>query len=250
MTATTTQQNATNQVEVHQFSKSEALSQAANLYFTIKNDDDYDELCWDVVDKIAIKRLLNDWDNVPVPSHKKPADWMTAFNRLSTMYYLTDKDNLMPISYYDSEILAIGRCTTLHGYGLQGLPRAIRQYLCYNSYWDLDFKGSHNTIFEFYCHQYKVKCPAITQYNSNREPILKEVGDQYNAMHSKDANFVPIGRRQVKQTILEIINGGRALYNQLGFRVKFIEMIMKLQEIASFNATKSVLKSVRVSGWS
>lgn len=91
----------------------------------------------------------------------------------------------------------IGRFYSLHGIGLQGVPKSVRGYITKGKVIDVDMVNAHPTILEYLCTKHSILYPNLSQYNNNREAVLKDV-----------ATKLAISRGEAKTRVLAVLNGG------------------------------------------
>ena len=60
----------------------------------------------------------------------------------------------------------------LYSNGMQGCIKGIRGFLLCNTT-DIDMKNAHPVILRYICKKYKLECPSIDYYISNREEVLE-----------------------------------------------------------------------------
>lgn len=87
-----------------------------------------------------------------------------------------------------------GRFFAARSASLQGMKKAIRHTIASDFYRDVDIKNSHPVMLKFLCDQENLDCPFLSQYVSNREELLGQIG---------------VNREIAKDTYLSLTNGGK-----------------------------------------
>ena len=81
---------------------------------------------------------------------------------------------------------------------LSALPREVRNSLADGRYYDIDMKNCHPTLLSQYCCKNGIRCDILESYVNDRDHFITKICNDNN-----------IGRDDVKQEILTIMNGGK-----------------------------------------
>jgi len=123
-----------------------------------------------------------------------------------------------------------GRWFAEKSLSIQNMPRVIRNTLCRDLWYDLDFKNCHPIILEQLCIYYKISCKFLTKYNSTRDDMLKEIIDN-----------IGCSRDDAKKYVLKTLNGSNITIN-----VDWWEDLKKeFQNIASLLSSRSEFKKIK-----
>jgi len=93
--------------------------------------------------------------------------------------------------------LKMGRISPDPYLGLCVFPSDIRACLAQKYYWDIDIINAQPVILSQIATQLGVECPALNEYVSNREAILKEISTTHN-----------IDRKDAKDICIAVLFGG------------------------------------------
>lgn len=114
-----------------------------------------------------------DYERVIDLLYAKNLDLQTM-DKMTLLKYLSCVNNTLTAEYRPSSEEQ-GRLYT--SYGFQHLSKQIRAYLCCKDYIDIDIKNSAPSILLSICKQYKIKCPELENYCTNRDQIIEEIPD-------------------------------------------------------------------------
>ena len=107
------------------------------------------------------------------------------------------KSNMIHTKYNFSKTLETYGRLFAQNASLSALPREIRNSLAFGQYYDIDMKNCHPTLLSQYCSKNGIRCDNVDMYIKSRDDIITKI-----------CNDNDMGREDVKQEILTIMNGG------------------------------------------
>jgi hypothetical protein len=147
-------------------------------------------------------KIINNFDKIisqlPEERQKKIKNKMREFDPLNALKKIVkSKDGINQVKYkFSKSSKTYGRLFA-NSASLQGLPKEFRATLANGLYYDIDFVNCHPSILEQYCIKNGIKCNNLSNYNRNRDDIIKKI--------MSDLDYT---RNDVKDLFLSLINGG------------------------------------------
>jgi hypothetical protein len=114
----------------------------------------------------------------------------------------------LQVSYVASKDSPQGRVFAVGGSSLQPLAKEYRHSLARDYYYDVDICNCHPVMAYHVFKAEGIECPNLKYYIDNRDECIKKTIDL-------NLNTNPTTRDAVKQTYLEILNGGTRGFQQL-----------------------------------
>ena len=65
------------------------------------------------------------------------------------------------------------------------MPKILRSTLCYENYYDIDFKCSHHVILSQLLQKYNIQCSYLINYVNNRDTIIKDMCEWHDVEKDK-----------------------------------------------------------------
>lgn len=148
-------------------------------------------------------KIVQNWESILGDLPKKRQDKIkkSTDNGQDPIYQLKkivkSKSNMIHTKYNFSKTLETYGRLFAQNASLSALPREIRNSLAFGQYYDLDMKNCHPTLLSQYCFKNGIRCDNVDTYIKNRDEIVVKI-----------CNDNDMGREDVKQEILTIMNGG------------------------------------------
>jgi hypothetical protein len=203
---------------------------------TLYNCLDRGETCLD-------ETILNSFKKY-IAKHSKNIDVNTGLSKVGVYYSsktFEDKSvgRMYPIITTDGkepETHATRRCMTFSNY----MPKKLRNTICYNMYYDIDFKNSLPSILLQLFKQNNITCISLAIYVKDRDTIFEKVIEWYN-----------VNKDNAKTLFLSMVFGGNfetwkkdnniETYEDYEFIIEFqndirtaVKKILKLEKYGRF----------------
>ena len=201
------------------------MSSSKNQYLTLSETFDADKLSF-IINNIAIFKDKMRWQdrydlNDPFVIIKK--------------YLNRSRNGNVKVDYKQKR--GRGRYCAMGSMSLQTIPREIRQTICKEFYYDIDMVNAHPVILSYLCKTLNVKCPALNEYNLNREQLIQDA-IQLSAENAKEGKVAD--RERIKKVYLSLTNGGIMDYTSLGkihtkHMIKYKKEMTKLHKFFAGN---------------
>lgn len=162
--------------------------------------------------KLSQKDFQNTfWSKDEVDKDGEKESWTLRNYHKQVTHFCIDmiqNDGVKKMKYkYGASGKGSGRIYTVK-FGIQNLQSRLRNFLIEGIYKDIDIKNCHPTIAYDLCNQYKIKCPLLKEYITNRNEILD------NEKLSKfDILMTMYNDKPVKTTNAWLILFGREMNN-------------------------------------
>jgi hypothetical protein len=91
-------------------------------------------------------------------------------------------------------------------FGLQGMPKSLRNTLAHMHYDDIDFRNCQPSLLWQYCDRSGVPCPLLRGYCEDREAHLNSL--LHSQAIANSGGLAPATNTDPKTVVLAVINGG------------------------------------------
>jgi P4 family phage/plasmid primase-like protien len=135
------------------------------------------------LDRQKLKLIIDNLDklgDIQVYDHvaNKYMDKEGSLTFLRNYYARVNEDGTHKVTYRQTKKSGgHGRYYPEGGYGLGCLPRAIRNTIAGDYYYDIDLKNCHPTLMVYLCERNGIQCDEVKGYLVNREKVLKRIMD-------------------------------------------------------------------------
>ncbi len=189
----------------------------------VKYDED---TCYEYVNPILLELLIKNREEVEKRLKAKKGRLNYYFNIMRVILKI-QKNGYYVTNYYSS---ANSRQYVKNNISIQLFKRELRQILSYSIYYDIDIKNCHPTILTHILESNNLKCgETLKEYRDHRDECIQEL-----------IRLNPnLNRKDVKEALLAIINGGfsyiKKFKNKNDFITKFTKEVKEASKVINEN---------------